>query len=478
MSRCRMNLILGLLLLTGCAVPFRSENPKALHFAPLSFDLPQVEQFRLSNGVRVFLREDHELPLVTLSAMLEGGGVDDPAGKSGLARLHASAMRSGGAGDMSADAVDAALDRLAADLSVGSDAYATTLNLSVQRSDLEEGLGILCNMLRRPRFEEKRVELARRRLVESIRRQADHPGVVAYKALVSAVYDGHPLGELPSVESVAAVTRQELTAFHRRFFKPDNLWLAVSGDIDRKTLETVLGRSLSGWQGSIGAVRNLKPLPAPEAPTLRLVSKDIPQTTIQMGSRGIDKNDHDLYALRVLNFILGGGDFNSRLMQEIRTRRGLAYSVYSAFQIGRRLPGLFVAGAETKNASADEVVLLMRQEMEKLTREPVTGDELALAKDSLINSFVFAFEDAHEVVSQTMRLAFYGYPDDYLSLYRKRLAAVTADDVLAAARRHLHPEDLTTVLVGAPDHPEALAEKLDLPLRMEKADGQPAAQSP
>lgn len=153
------------------------------------------------------------------------------------------------------------------------------------------------------------------------------------------------------------------------------------------------------------------------------------------------------------------------MMQEIRTRRGLAYSVYSYFQVGRRLPGLFVAGAETKNSSVAEVVTLMRQEMVKLARQPVTGEELTLAKESLVNSFVFAFENSHEVASQTMRLAFYGYPDDYLSRYRERLAAVSAEDVLAAARRHLHPDSMTLVLVGDPEQLDELAGQLELSLK-------------
>lgn len=468
MNRCRAVLALGLLLLSACVAPHRAVSPQSLEFAPLSFQLPHVEQFRLANGVRVFLREDHELPLVTFTAMLNAGGVDDPAGKSGLAQLHGSAMRGAGAGDMSADEIDAALERMAANLSVGSDPYATSLGLSVQRSDLEDGLGIFCEMLRRPRFDAGRVELARRQLLESIRRQADRPPVVARKTLVSTLYHGHALGDLPTLETVAAIERQDLLAFHDRFFKPDNLWLAVSGDIDRPSLENLLARLLDGWRGNAALLPRLDPLPPPVPPALHLVPKDLPQTTVLMGSRGIDKNDPDLYALRVLDFILGGGDFNSRLMQEIRTRRGLAYSVYSYYQVGRRLPGLFIAGAETKNLSAAEVVVQMRREMDAMTREPVSQAELALAKDSLINSFVFAFADSHEVVSQTMRLVFYGYSEDYLSRYRERLAAVTADGVLAAARRHLHPEALTVVLVGDPDRPEDLAERLGLPLKQEE----------
>ncbi|MGE4544942.1 MAG: M16 family metallopeptidase [Pedobacter sp.] len=463
--KCWMMTLVGLVLLAGCTLSHRMEHPDTMQFAPLSFELPKVEKFQLTNGVKVFLCEDHELPLVTMSAMFDAGNINDPPDKSGLAQLHSSAVRGAGAGDRSADEVEADLERMAADLSVSSETYATVLNLSLQTADLDQGVGLLTDMMRRPLFEPQRVELARRRMLEGIRREADSSAVVAQKTLVSALYQGHALGAMPTLESVEAIKREDLEKFHRRFIRPDNLWLAVSGDIDRKTLESLLGRLFEGWNSVSQPSPQLQPLPLEQPSSISLVRKEIPQTTVLMGQRGIEKTDPDLYALRVLDFILGGGSFNSRLMQEIRSKRGLAYSVYSYFQVGRRLPGLFVAGAETKNATVAEVVGLMRQEMENMTREPVTEDELILAKDSLINSFVFAFDDSHEIVSQTMRLVFYGYPDDYLIRYRDRLAAVTAEDVLAAARRHLHPRTQTVVLVGDPLQPAELATQLGLPLK-------------
>jgi zinc protease len=178
------------------------------------------------------------------------------------------------------------------------------------------------------------------------------------------------------------------------------------------------------------------------------VIKDLPQTTILLGERGIDKSNPDLYALRVMNFILGGGGFNSRLMREVRSNRGLAYSVYSYFEIGRRLPGLFIAGSETQTTTVAEVVELMRAQMAEITREPVSDEELELAKESLINSFVFAFDNPHDIVTQTMRLDYYDYPPDYLEGYRDRVAAVTVQQVLSAARRYLDPETQVIVLVG------------------------------
>jgi zinc protease len=167
-----------------------------------------------------------------------------------------------------------------------------------------------------------------------------------------------------------------------------------------------------------------------------------------MGHPGISKDNPDVFALQVANYILGGGGFNSRMMREVRSDRGLAYSVYSYFQVGRRLPGLFIVSSETKCQSTVEVVTLLQQLICQIRDEPVSAAELDLAKESLINSFVFAFANSHSVVNRKVRLDYYGYPKDYLETYRQRIADVTIADVQRVARQYLHPDALQIVLVG------------------------------
>ncbi len=196
-----------------------------------------------------------------------------------------------------------------------------------------------------------------------------------------------------------------------------------------------------------------QPLPQvrrPESGLIQVVAKDLPQTSIVIGDQGLTKDNPEQYAVRVMNYILGGGGFNSRMMREIRSNRGLAYSAYSYFQVGRLLPGPFVAGTETKNASVVPAISLTRKIMVDLREKPVTEEELQLAKESQINSFVFGFEDTHSVVSQQMTLAFFGYPKDYLANYRQNIAAVTADDVQRAAREFIDLSRQQLVLVGNP----------------------------
>ncbi|MEJ2200056.1 MAG: pitrilysin family protein [Desulfuromonadaceae bacterium] len=466
MSLLRHGVIGLLMLLLGACVPMAtSVRPDQIRFAPLEFSIPVVEPILLPNGIRLYLREDHELPLVEITAMAGVGAIADPADKTGLAGLFAATLQTGGAGDFSAEAFDRHLEQIAADFAVIADTYTLSLDLSLRRADLGEGLKLLDAVLRRPGLDAHRFELARRQAVEQVRRQDDQPGSVASRALMRALYGDHPLGRTPTVASLEAISREDLLRLQQQSMRPDQLWLGVTGDFDRAELLQCLTEIFGDWQAAGRANSPIPPLaPAPSA-ALWLAQKNIPQTTILFGEIGIDKDNPDLQALRVMNFILGGGGFNSRLMREIRSNRGLAYSVYSYFRVGRLLPGPFIAGCETKSGATGEVVALMRQIMREMRQRPVSAEELQLAKDSLINSFVFAFTDTHQIVTQQMRIDYFHYPQDYLQTYQEKIAAVTVADVLRVARDYLHPDEQNLVLVGASADFEVPVESFGLPVK-------------
>lgn len=449
-------LLLGLILIWGCAAP-QSPSLRDLSFGPLDFHVPEIERLTLANGLRLYLQEDAELPLVEISVMVGAGSIGDPPALTGRTDLYATLLRGGGAGERSPDVLDEALEMMAADLRVSADSYAVTLDLSLRAEDLEAGLAILADVLRRPRFDAQRLEIARRQALEGIRRRNDDPGQVAQRALARILYGEHPLGRSATAQTVTAVTREDLLAFHRDHVHPNNLWIGITGDFDRARLEELLDRHFGDWPAGTFQPQAIAPLDPPAEPAIWVVPRAIPQTTILFGEIGIDKDNPDQYAVRVMNFLLGGGGFNSRLMREVRSNRGLAYSVYSFYQVGRRLPGLFIAGSESRTEVTPEVVSLMRRIMEEMREAPVGEDELALARESLINSFVFGFTDRHDVVTMTMRLDFYDYPPDYLRAYRERVAEVDVAAVHQAARRYLDPARQVLVLVG---DTEALRDEL------------------
>lgn len=449
--RYRLRLLLvgmiSVLIFSGCSTPL-STTYQQLEYPDLTFHLPEVETLVLDNGIRLYLKADDELPLVQVTAMIGSGAISSPADKTGLDDLFSNAWRSGGAGDRTPEALDEYLDFLAADLSSSLGTYSAQLDLSLRSEDLAAGLNILGDLLKKPRFDTGRLELARLQAQEQLRRQNDDPGAISRRLLMEALYPDHYLGRAPTESSLASITRQDLVDFQKTYFAPNNLWIAVSGDFDRDTLLEYLNQEFGDWPRRPVPVQQLPPVKAPAAGLIQLAAKDLPQTAIVIGDLGLSKENPDQYAVRVLNYILGGGGFNSRMMREIRSNRGLAYSAYSYFQVGRRLPGPFVAGTETKNASVMPAITLTREIMNDLRNNPVTDEELQLAKESQINSFVFGFENTHAVVSRQMTLAFFNYPDNYLADYRDNIAAVTVADVQRVAQEFIHPARQQIVLVG------------------------------
>lgn len=442
--------LLVVLFFSGCGHTFLNQQvrPDSLIYPPLEFSFPEVAQQQLGNGMRLYLKEDHELPLVEITLLVEGGSIYDPLDKTGLSQFFAKSLSTGGTEDLSPGELEAELEAMAAILTVSSSTYGYEIDLSLNQKDLERGIAILVDLLQRPRFDIERMELVRTQMLESIHRKNDDPGSIAGRLLTGAIYPEHPFGAYPTAEVVSGFTRDDLLAMHQRYFQPQNFWLAVSGDIQQAKLVAIIEQKLGDWHSTESMIRELPLLPtAPEGRVL-LADKEIPQTTILMGHPGINKNNPDASALRVANYILGGGGFNSRMMREVRSNRGLAYSVYSYFKVGRQLEEMFIAGSETKCGSTIEVVSLMQQLIQQMRDEPVSTAELELAKKSLINSFVFAFSDSHSVVSRKVRLDFYDYPEDYLETYRQKVGSVTVADVQRVARQYLHPDKLQIVLVG------------------------------
>jgi len=423
-------------------------NPRSMAFPPLVFQIPKAERVLLKNGTPVYLLQDSELPIVTISALIRTGSVYDPTGKSGLATLTGSQLRGGGTASQAPAELDRELEFMASSVESSFGTDLGTVSLSSLTKNLDRTLQIFTDVLLHPRFDEKRLEVMRRQALEMIRRQNDDPKELGDRELQKALYAGHPLGIVPTAATVSAIKRNDLLAFHQRFVRPDNMILTVAGDFDRTTMLAALNRL-------IGQVKPAGRLHLPEVPQVKLqfapavlyAPKQVNQTVIRLGHLGITKDDPDLYAIRVLDFILGGS-FTSRLMMEIRTNQGLAYNVGSHFDVGRRFTGSFTAETETKAEATAKTIGLMTSIIAGVRKEPVTEQELKLAKDSIINSFLFGFTTPASIVTQQARLEFYGYQSDYLDRYRERIAAVTREDILRAARKHLHPDVFKLVVVG------------------------------
>lgn len=423
-------------------------DPRTMTFQPLAFRIPTTERIVLENGMTVHLLEDHELPLVTIQAYIRTGSVYETTDKVGLAGLTGTVLRGGGTAATTPEELDSELEFMASSIESGIGADSGFVTLGSLTKNLDRTLSLFAQVLMSPAFREDRVTQAKNQAVEAIRRRNDDPKEVADRELNRAIYGAHPLGRIPTVESVHSITRDDLLAFHRRFFHPNNVILAISGNFDRNVILEKLRSLFAQWKKEEITLPDI-PNPAPTVnPAVLLVRKDIDQSVIRMGHPGIDKNNPDLHAVIVMNAILGGSGFSSRLMNVIRTREGLAYNVDSSFQAGRRFPGTFEAETETKAGTTARAIALMRDIISGMTREEVSDGELALAKESISNSFIFAFTNVASVANQWARLEYYGYPKGYLETFRDNIGRVTKQDVLRVARKYLHPDGMILVVVG------------------------------
>jgi zinc protease len=440
-----------LLLLVASVHAAPTQRPDQLTFPPLELVFPEISEQRTANGMTIYIKEDDELPLVDLTVMVRGGSIYDPLDKTGLSQWFAQSLETGGTALLTPAQLEEELDHMAAQLSVSSSSYSYQIDLSVHQRDVNRAMELLAELLRRPRFDQARADLARQQLIESVHRQNDRPATIANRYLASAVNPEHPFGAEPTLQTLESLTYTDLVAVHQRYFQPQQIWWGVSGAIKESDFLALLAEHFDDWDNNTNTDYVVPPLPDSKAARVTVIDRKLSQTTLLMGHRGISKDNPDVHAVRLTNYLLGGGGFNSHLMREIRSNRGLAYSIYSMLQPGRYLPELFVVSGETRNDGAVEVVRLVREIIAELISSGVSVAELESAKSSLINSFIFAFENTHAVVTQKMRLQFYAYPDDYLETYQERVEALTAEDVKRAAQDYLHPDQLHVVLVGDSD---------------------------
>ncbi len=443
----RFTVMFMLLILFSVPVLSAEQRPDQVESKALEFTIEYPEKFQLNNGIEVFFKQDSELPLVDVSVIVDAGKIGVPNNMAGLEKLVAALLRNGGAGRWNAEQLDQQLEQLAAQVQVNSSTYTINFDLSVLREVAQLGVELLAAMVQEPKFDSQRFEVNQQQLLESIRRRGDHTSRLAQQVLFAKLYAGHPLANSSRYDTVAPLKVDDVENYYRHHFSPHRTRIVISGDLIAAEAKLWLEHSFGDWQGLNG--ENFLPRFEDSNPSgLVLIHRPVPQTAILLGEIGIEKNNPDLHAVQVMNYILGGGGFSSRLMREIRSNRGLAYSVYSYFSVGRRLLGPFIAGCETKNESVAEVVNLLRGEMETIRQQPITAQELNQAKDSLINSFVFTFENTHALAKRIMSQQMYGYPENYLEEYRQRIAAVTIDDVQRVALKYLHPDQQLLILVG------------------------------
>lgn len=422
-------------------------DPQSLAYAPIRFSPPAPERIVLENGLVVYLLEDHELPLIEISALIRTGAVYEPAELAGLASITGSVMRTGGTLKMAPEEVDRQIERISASISVGINPEEGTASLSVLKEDSDTGLDIFSQILTQPAFNQEKLALAKSITCQGLRRLTDNPQSFAFREFKKLLYSSNPRGNLPTIASVKKITRKDLVKFHQTFFQPDRALLAVSGDFSRDEMLDKIKKRFSGWKGSSQAVPQVATPQQVSQINIHHLQKDISQSTIVMGHLAPQKSHPDYFSFQVLDFILGSGGFNSRLMSEIRSTRGLAYSVGSFYR-GDVDYGVWGAYCITKAQTTHKAFSLMIDIVNEIKKGNIAREEIAWAKESLVNSFIFSYTSSAQIAAQQMALEYEKLPSDFLSATPEKLQAVTLEDVQRAAQQYLSPSNMVVLTIG------------------------------
>ena len=443
--------LLGLMLLP-C---FEGSSMAQKHYKDLEYpklrniQVPQVEQVTLPNGMRLFVLEDRELPLVNLSARIRVGSIYEPAEKVGLAAITGTVMRTGGTTTRSGEEIDEQLENIAASVETRIGLDSGSASISVLKEDLDTALAVLADILMNPAFPEDQIQLAKLRLRSGISRRNDSVNAIASREFRKLIYGPESVyARHMEYATISNITRDDLLSLHGQFFYPNNVMVAVWGDFDTSQMVRKIEQAFQGWQK-----REVELPPVPEVnyeflQTVNLVQKDdVNQSSIFMGHIGGLRSDPDYFALILMNRILGTG-FTSRLFREVRSRQGLAYSVFGYFSAEYDHAGMFYIGSQTKSETTIQAIRAMMREVKKMTQSEVTAEELELARESFLNAFVFNFDSKGEIVRRLMTYAYYGYPLDFLEKAKENIEKVTEADILRVAKKHLRPDKMQILAVG------------------------------
>jgi zinc protease len=433
------------------AAPAIPEHPDRLVFKPLAYTPPRAADHRvvLKNGMVVFIAEDPTLPLVDIALTVPTGSYLDPAGQEGLAALTGSLIRNGGTRTLSAEQLDERLDFLAARVSTAIGETAGTASLNCLAENLDDSLRLFVEMLKEPRFQEDRLELARDQALQEMTRRNDDPEDIERREWNVLLYgEGRATNRFTTEASIRSVARADLVDFHRRYFHPAGMIAAVSGAFSRPEMIRKLEAAFAGWPGTRPQVPPVPSEVSTAVSGVYRIQKDVPQGRASIGLPAVRRDHPDVYALEVMNEILGGSGFVSRITRTVRSNEGLAYSAGSALRFGIYYPGAFRALFQSKSRTVAYATQLVLDEIKKMREQPVTAEELDTIKRSLVETFPSNFESKARTVALFAADEYTRRDPSFWQTYRARIQAVTAADVQRVAREHLLPEKLLLLVVG------------------------------
>lgn len=418
---------------------------KSIEFTP-----PKPERMVLDNGMILYLLEDHELPLFNITTHVRTGAIYEPGEKAGLANLVGNVMRRGGTKTRTPEQMNEDLEFIAASVETQIGRESGSASLSTMKKDIDKGLEVFADVLMNPAFPEDMIRKEKDEILEDIRRENDNPGQIVFREFRKILYKKeHPYSRktIGYEDTIENINRDDMVAFHKKFFHPNNVIMGISGDFDAREIVEKINTVFAEWEK---AEIDFPEVPAVEKEFQRSVNyiyKDVNQSHVVFGHIGIHRLSKDYFPINIMNFILGGGGFTSRIPSKVRSDEGLAYSAYSAFHTPGDL-GFFFAACQTKSESTVKAINLALDEVRKIRDELIDDDELELAKDTYINQFIFRFTSSSSIVGQMVEIEYEGLPLDYLETYVDNIKVITKEDIERVAKEYLHPDKIKLLVIG------------------------------
>jgi zinc protease len=439
------------------AKPWEQISTPKLH----DFKPHQPRRIELKNGIVIFLQEDHELPFISGSVLIPGGSRDEDAAKTGLVQLYGESWRTSGTAKLSGDALDDLLEAKAAHIETGGGVDSTTLSWDSLKGDSDQVFALAMDLLSHPQFSAEKLGLAQQQMATGIVRRNDDEGEIAGRESAKLVYGANsPYTRQPEFSTIGTVTVDDLKAWHDRTIS-GRLIVAISGDFDPAAMEAKLRAAFEGLPAAKAAPVRHDAFDGPKPGIFFIDKEDVNQSNVEIVGLGTDRHNPDVPALAVMNEILGGG-FASRLFQKVRTEKGLAYAVGGGLGFTWDHPAEFRVMVLTQSATTVEATNLAISEIDGLTSKPFTEEELARAKDNILNSFLFRYDTREKVLAERVHLEFYGYPADYLETYEAALEKVNIADLERVAKKYIHADRMAVMVVGKKDEIKPPLEELKL----------------
>jgi zinc protease len=408
--------------------------------------MPKIKETTFDNGLRVFLVEDHNFPTIDIQAVFRAGSIYEPAEKTGLATMTGIALRTGGTRNMTGDEIDEELETLAASIETSVGLNNGSLRISSLKEDIDKVIPIAMDIITSPVFAEDKVELAKVQRRAVIARRNDDVRQIQSREFDKIIYGAEsPYARQEEYATIKSITRDDLVAYYKKYFHPNNMMMTVWGDFETKDMIEKLERTFGTLKPA-----ELDILPTPEVTydyksTINYIDKqDLNQSNILMGHIGGRYDNPDYPALLVMNQILT----MDRMFKKIRTDEGLAYSVFGYYGVELDHPGVFSAGAQTKSQSTVVAIRLMIKEIERMTQQEVTDEELNRGKDEFLNSYVFNYDSKAKIINRMLTLAYFNYPLDFMDQIKNGVEKVTKSDVLRVAKEYLRPNTLQILVTG------------------------------